>query len=116
MSRGLGAAVSIHQHSTYLGNAVQNLAKKPKHCQSCPKELTISGPKTGKVKQWIVFSGSSPPGSITLWSQAHRETKPFYPDKQGIWRNTLWFSKPGIYDIYAKSGNLTASAKISIVP
>jgi len=117
VGRGLSAVTMIHQHSTHLaGLAAQAAAPKP--CTTCPKGgMTIIGPETGKVKEWIVFKGLAPPGPMTLWSQAHQETKPFYPDPHtGVWSNTLWFSVPGEYDIIAKSGNLKASTTIKILP
>lgn len=114
-AQAASAVSTLHQNAKYLYNEAQKALPENKPCTTCPKKLSIVGPDTGVKDQWIRFTGTSPPGILTLYSQVHPETKPFYPDpKTGVWQNFLYFTKAGRYEVVVKNNDLSAKCYITI--
>ena len=97
----LGSAVAIHSSIKYF----QNQIPKSNHYPHTYPVITLSAQKTvGKVNENIVFFGTvSIPGIVEIYSHDLLETKSI-PVK-GKYYAVLYFTKPGVYEIWAKIYN-----------
>jgi uncharacterized protein (DUF952 family) len=97
----LGSAVAIHSSLKYF----QNQIPKNNHYPHTYPVLTLNAQKTvAKLNENIVFYGTaSIPGIIEIYSHDLMETK-VLPEK-GKYYAVLYFTKTGVYEIWAKIYN-----------
>lgn len=99
ISRALGNAQTLHGSSKYFYNEAKNT--KIKNPYGTSLTFTFEGPATAKVNEPVIFHGTAPAGLIRVFSSTMQERKLYA--KNGEYYLALYFSKPGIYDMYAIS-------------
>lgn len=97
----LGSAVAIHNSLRYFSNQIP---KSKDYTHTYPV-IVLEAEKTyAKVNENVLFRGRvTVPGIVYIYSADKIEAQT-YPMK-GKFYSTLYFSKPGIYEIYAKIYN-----------
>lgn len=98
----LGSAVAIHSSLKYFGDKIPNSSN---HYTHQPPYITIEAEKNvAKVNENIIFRGRTTiPGIVEIYSADKKELQ-VYPDK-GRFYAILYFTVPGIYEIWAKIYN-----------
>jgi len=96
----LGSAVAIHSSVNYFAKQIPQ--KNDGFTYTYPV-IVIEAEKTeAKVNEPIIFRGKvTIPGIIYIYSSDKLEATT-YPQKDGKFYASFYFSKPGIYEIYAK--------------
>ncbi|MEM3193237.1 MAG: hypothetical protein QW292_14355 [Candidatus Parvarchaeota archaeon] len=89
------SAVAIHSSARYFSSVLS---------QKKDVEFTFEIPKTAKVNQVVYVHGTAPPGMVLIYSQNHLE-RTVFPERDGSWGTTLYFSKPGEYKMIARWQN-----------
>jgi hypothetical protein len=97
VSQTLGHIQSIHGATKYFANEAKNV--KIKNPFKVSEDFTFYGAESAKVGEPVVFFGTAMPGIIEVYS-ANRMERKLYA-KNGEYYLSLFFSKPGIYDMYA---------------
>ena len=101
VSQVLGHTQNIHSTSKYFVNEAKNV--KMKNPYRAGLDFTFEGPTAAKVNEPVVFYGTAPAGMVKVFS-ANKSERKLYA-KNGKYYVSLFFSRPGTYDMYAESQN-----------
>lgn len=95
-SQALTHMHTIHSTAKYFTNEVKSI--KLKNPYKYGADFTFHGPETARVGEPVVFFGTAMPGLVEVYSANKLERKMF--TKNAEYYLALFFSKPGIYDMY----------------
>lgn len=97
VSQTLGHIQAIHGTTKYFVNEAKNV--KIKNPFKMSNDFTFYGSESAEVGEPVVFYGTAMAGLVEIYSAGQLERKLY--TKKGEYYTTLYFSKPGIYDMYA---------------
>lgn len=112
MGMAAQGAVNIHETAKYFSNAITNSVQPQRETEKV--QVTFSIPEEVALNQSVLFTGTAPIGYVEIYSYNVKE-KQVMVGKDHKYYGMLFFSKQGVYELYAMYLGVVKSNTIQVI-
>ncbi len=110
MGMAAQGAVNIHESAKHFTQSV----KIPVDKETDKIEVTLSMPAEVQLNTPVLFTGTAPRGYVEIYSYDVKE-KQVDVGKDHTFAGMLYFSKPGVYELYAMYLGIVKSNDVKVI-